>query len=55
MTCLITCECGRRLRAEHEDDVLAAMRHHLEADHPLVAGAAREDDLRALVERDEGG
>jgi predicted small metal-binding protein len=54
MSCLITCECGRRLRADKEEDVLAAMVRHLEAEHPLVAGAAREDDLRALVERDEG-
>jgi predicted small metal-binding protein len=54
MSCLITCECGRRLRAEEEHEVLDAMVRHLEDDHPLVAGAAREDDLRALVEHDEG-
>ncbi len=55
MTCLITCDCGARLRGEEEDDVLDAMLRHLEDDHPLVAGAARTDDLRALVEHDEGG
>jgi predicted small metal-binding protein len=54
MTCLITCDCGRRLRADGEDEVLDAMVRHLEDDHPLVAGAPRPEDLRALVEHDEG-
>jgi predicted small metal-binding protein len=47
---VIVCHCGRVVHGDDEEQVLAAMRAHLEAEHPQLAGSAQEPDLRAMVE-----
>ncbi|HEX2087667.1 MAG TPA: hypothetical protein VHF89_18425 [Solirubrobacteraceae bacterium] len=53
MPCLITCECGDCLRADSPDELVEAMRDHLEAAHPEIAGATLAGDLLAMVEFDD--
>lgn len=47
---VIVCQCGRVVHGETEAAVVAAMRAHLGAEHPQLAGATQEVDLRAMVE-----
>jgi hypothetical protein len=47
---VIVCQCGRVVHGETEDAVIAAMRAHLGAEHPLLAAATQEADLLAMVE-----
>ena len=49
----ITCECGARVRAASERELLAAMRFHLSAEHPRLAGVPSAADLLAMAEVDE--
>ena len=50
---LILCECGRRVSGAGRDEVVAAMRAHLVLEHPLIAGAAGDDDLAAMIEPED--
>lgn len=49
----ITCECGARVRAPSEEALLAAMRFHLCAEHPRLAGVPSNADLLAMAEVDD--
>ena len=46
MARIIRCECGYVARGDSDDDVIAAIRAHMGADHPaLLETVAREDLL----------
>lgn len=45
---VIVCQCGKVVHGASEREVVAAMRAHLAADHPLLT--ATDDDLLAMVE-----
>lgn len=47
---VIVCQCGRVVHGETEVAVVAAMRVHLALEHPQLADATQEADLRAMVE-----
>ena len=47
---VIVCQCGRVIHGEGPSAVVAAMRAHLEDEHPLLAGAALDADLLAMIE-----
>jgi predicted small metal-binding protein len=46
----ITCECGQVVRAETENEVVAATFAHLRADHPQLADTITRDEIVALIE-----
>ena len=50
----IECECGARLCAPTEEELLAAMRFHLSAEHPRLAGVPTAADLLAMADADDG-
>lgn len=53
MEFVIDCECGKTLRAGTEDAILDAAEAHIEAEHPVAAGAASREDLLAMAHHDE--
>ena len=46
----ITCECGRVIRGDTDDDVLQAVRDHMRQDHPELVGKVSTDDLLGWIE-----
>ena len=49
------CECGRVLRGETDDEVLALAEEHLARDHREIAGTPAREDLRAMVVEEHTG
>lgn len=49
---VIHCECGYEARGVSDDDVIAALRKHLEQDHPDLGWTAARDDLIAMAEEE---
>lgn len=50
MARLIKCECGYIARGETDDDVIADVQRHLEADHPQMAATVTRQDILAWIE-----
>lgn len=50
MAKLINCECGYVARAEREEEVIAAIRVHMQADHPDLLASVTDEDLRGWIE-----
>jgi predicted small metal-binding protein len=46
----VKCECGYIARADTDEEVLAKIRDHLGTDHPQLAGAVTDDDIRGWIE-----
>jgi hypothetical protein len=44
---VIDCDCGKTLQAAHDDDLFAAVRGHLEEDHPEME--LDDDEVRELI------
>ena len=46
----ITCECGKVIRGETDDEVVARAEQHMRADHPDLVGKVTGRDLLGWVE-----
>jgi predicted small metal-binding protein len=44
---VIDCDCGKTLQAAHDDDLIEAVRGHIEEDHPEME--LDDDRIRELV------
>lgn len=49
MAKLINCECGRTVRGETDDEVVANAEQHIREAHPDLVGKMSRDDLLAMV------
>ena len=50
MAKLINCECGQVVRAETDDELVAATEEHINRDHPELVGKLSRDDILAMAE-----
>jgi uncharacterized protein DUF1059 len=50
MALIMTCECGEVLRAETDDELIAAVERHVAAQHPDLVGTFSRDDIIAMAE-----
>jgi len=50
MSLLINCECGRVVRAETEDEIVAKVEQHVAEDHPELVGKLSREDIVAMSE-----
>ena len=50
MASIVNCECGEVIRAEGDDDLVAAVSAHVERDHPELIGKLGRDDILAMAE-----
>ena len=50
MAKLINCECGRVVRGETDEELLANAQEHVNRDHPELVGKISRDDLLAMAE-----
>lgn len=50
MAKLINCECGRIVRGESDEDLLANAEEHVNRDHPELVGKITREDLLAMAE-----
>jgi len=50
MTKLINCECGRVVRGESDEELLANAEEHVNRDHPELVGKVSREDLLAMAE-----
>jgi predicted small metal-binding protein len=46
----ISCECGKVIRGESDDEVVARAEEHIQADHPDLVGKVTRSDLLGWVE-----
>lgn len=46
----ITCECGRVIRGDTDDDVVRGVRDHMRQDHPELVDRVSNDDLLGWIE-----
>ena len=46
----IACECGKVLRGDSEDEVVARAEEHIRSDHPELVGKVTRDDLAGWIE-----
>jgi predicted small metal-binding protein len=50
MARLINCECGQTVRGQSDDDLVAAVEAHVQADHPDLVGQMSREDILAMAE-----
>ena len=50
MSLLINCECGRIVKAETEDEIVAKVEQHVTEDHPELVGKLSRADIVAMSE-----
>ena len=50
MARIIRCECGYVARGDSDDDVVAAIRAHMAADHPALLQTVEQQDLLAWIQ-----
>ena len=50
MSLLINCECGRVVRADTEDEIVAKVEQHVSEDHPELIGKLSREDIVAMSE-----
>ena len=53
MTRTFQCECGRVLRGDTDDEVLALAERHLARDHRAIAGIPAREDLLAMTAEEQ--
>lgn len=46
----IKCECGYIARGATDDEVIADVRGHLDADHPQLAATVSRQDIQSWIE-----
>lgn len=47
---VVNCECGKVVRGETDDELVAAVSAHVERDHPELVGAMSRDDILGMAE-----
>ena len=47
---VINCECGRVVRGDTDDEIVAAVEQHVNEDHPELVGKLSRDDILAMSE-----
>ena len=47
---LIKCDCGKVVRGETDDKLLASAEEHIRTDHPDLVGKISREDLLAMAE-----
>jgi predicted small metal-binding protein len=47
---VIHCECGHVIRADTDDELVAAVGAHVEQDHPELVGKMSREDVLAMAE-----
>ena len=52
MSLVINCECGRVVRAESEDEIVAEVEQHVAEDHPDLVGKLSRDDILAMSDEE---
>jgi predicted small metal-binding protein len=50
MSLLINCECGRVVKAQTEDEIVAKVERHVAEDHPGLVGKLSREDIVAMSE-----
>jgi predicted small metal-binding protein len=50
MAKLINCECGRVVRGDSDEELLANAEEHVNRDHPELVGKITREDLLAMAE-----
>jgi predicted small metal-binding protein len=50
MAKLINCQCGRTIRGETEDDVIAQAQQHIQDNHPELVGSISREQLADWIE-----
>jgi predicted small metal-binding protein len=51
MAKLIRCECGFIARGDSDDEVVAAIREHMSADHPDVLARVDRQEIESWIEQ----
>jgi hypothetical protein len=46
----ISCECGKVIRGDSDDEVVALAQAHIASDHPELVAKVTRDDLVSWVE-----
>jgi predicted small metal-binding protein len=46
----ITCECGKVIRGDTDDEVVSRAQDHIASDHPDLVGNVSRDDLIGWIE-----
>ena len=52
MSMIVNCECGRQIRAEGEEDLIAQVEAHVSEDHPELVGKLSREDVLAMAEEE---
>lgn len=52
MGSIVNCECGEMIRADTDDELVAAVSAHVDRDHPELVGKLSRDDVLAMAEED---
>ena len=52
MSKVINCECGQTVRSDSDDDLVAQVERHVQADHPELVGKLGRDDILAMAEEE---
>jgi hypothetical protein len=52
MAKLINCECGRVVRGDTDDELIAAADDHVNRDHPELVGKISREDFLAMAEEE---
>lgn len=50
MAKLINCECGKVVRGDTDDELIARAEEHMRSDHPEMIGKVSRDDLLSMAE-----
>jgi len=50
MAKLVNCECGRVVRGETDDELVANVEEHVQRDHPELVGKLSRDDILGMAE-----
>ncbi len=53
MAKLINCECGKVVRGESDDELIANAQAHIDRDHPELIGKVSREDLLAMAEESQ--
>ena len=46
----ISCECGKVIRGDFDDEVVGLAEEHIASDHPDLVGEVTRDDLLGWIE-----
>jgi len=50
---LVNCECGEVVRGDTDEELLAAIKTHLNRDHPDLVGKVDPKDILSMAEEED--